>query len=116
MGAGNHSVIGLYDTLFLGQRGSDAQEKMDEDEVDQLAEGKSLIQHASEVITGADLDSEPQDKRPPRSSADSQAMNDDEIVAILAHELAHSALKHMEMGMVAQIFTSFITFASMGWM
>lgn len=115
-GAGNHSIIGLYDTLFLGQRGSEAREDAEESEVDQLVEGKSLIQHVSERVQDVDLEEEDQDKRPPRNSAPTQAMNDDEIVAILAHELAHSALKHMEMGMTAQMATSFVTFATMGWM
>jgi Zn-dependent protease with chaperone function len=116
-GAGNHSIIGLYDTLFLGQRGSDAEEDTgDEDDVQELAESKSLIQHASEVVQGVDLEEEDQDKRKPRNSAPTQAMNDDEIVAILAHELAHAGLKHMEMGMAAQVATSFATFGALGWM
>jgi len=115
-GAGNHSIIGLYDTLFLGQRGSDAEEEPEEDKVGELAESKSLIQHATEVVTDVDIEEEEQDKKPPRNSATTEAMNDDEIVAILAHELAHSALKHMEQGMVAQVATSFVTFASLGWM
>merc|ERR1719393_581419 len=115
-GAGNHSIIGLYDTLFLGQRGSDAEEEPEEDKVGELAESKSLIQHATEVVTDVDLEEEDQDKRPPRNSAPTEAMNDDEIVAILAHELAHSALKHMEQGMTAQVATSFVTFATLGWM
>merc|ERR1719359_2735728 len=116
MGAGNQSIIGLYDTLFLGKRGKDQDEDDEESEMDQLAEGKSLIQHASEVVQGVDVEKQEQDGRAPRNSASTEAMNDDEIVAILAHELAHSALKHMEMGMAAQVATSFVTFATLGWM
>merc|ERR1719174_868504 len=91
-------------------------EEPEEDKVGELAESKSLIQHATERVQDVDLEEEDQDKRPPRNSAPTQAMNDDEIVAILAHELAHSALKHMEMGMTAQVATSFVTFATLGWM
>jgi len=112
-GAGNHSIIGLYDTLFLGSRGKEATE---DDEAEEVTSSDSLIQHVGEVMQGADVESEDQDHKAPRSSAPSQAMNDDEIVAILAHELAHSALKHMEMGMGVQVVTTFITFATMGWM
>merc|ERR1719247_973214 len=75
-----------------------------------------MIQDMSEAIQGVDVEREDQDRRAPRSSAVSAAMNDDEIVAILAHELAHSAMKHMEMGMATQVFTSFVTFATLGWM
>jgi Zn-dependent protease with chaperone function len=110
-GAGNHSIIGLYDTLFLGNRGSDQAEEVDDD-----ADSPSMIQDMSEAIQGVDVEREGQDRRAPRSSATSAAMNDDEIVAILAHELAHSAMKHMEMGMTTQVFTSFLTFATLGWM
>lgn len=115
-GAGNHSIIGLYDTLFLGQRGADAREDSEEDLGDQVAESKSLIQHVGEELQGVEVEEEEQDRRPPRNSASTQAMNDDEIVAILAHELAHSALKHMEQGMATQVVTQFLTFASLGWM
>jgi Zn-dependent protease with chaperone function len=114
-GAGNHSIIGLYDTLFLGGRGSDASEE-DEAEDAEDVNSPSVIEHTSEILQGVDREKELQDDKAPRSSAPSSAMNDDEIVAILAHELAHSALKHMEMGMGAQVVTSFVTFATLGWM
>jgi len=109
-GSGNHSIIGLYDTLFLGQRGKEASEYAEDDEADD----SNLVGHVAEVVQGEDVDE--QKKRPPRNSAPTQAMNDDEIVAILAHELAHSALKHMQMSIGAQVATSFVTFATMGWM
>jgi len=117
-GAGNHSIIGLYDTLFLGQRGADAPDEAipEEDIEGELVEGKSLVQRASEIVQGVDVEGEDRDKRAPRNAATTQAMNDDEIVAILAHELAHAGLHHMEMGMGAQVFTSFVTFATLGWM
>jgi len=117
-GAGNHSIIGLYDTLFLGKRGKDQEEDEDaeEDNVDELVESGGVLQHVSEVVQGVDVEKQEQDGRAPRNSASTEAMNDDEIVAILAHELAHSALKHMEMGMTAQVATSFVTFATLGWM
>lgn len=113
-GAGNHSIIGLYDTLFLGQRGSDAEEDSEEDEMHKLASGGSLLQRASEVVKSVDVNDD--DRRAPRNSAPTEAMNDDEIVSILAHELAHSALRHMEQGMGLQAVTTFLTFASLGWM
>jgi len=115
-GAGNHSIIGLYDTLFLGKRGKDAEEDIDEDDPHKLAESESLDEAVSELVQGANMEKDIPDRRAPRNSAATQAMNDDEIVAILAHELAHSAMKHMEMGMTAQVFTSFVTFATLGWM
>lgn len=115
-GAGNHSIIGLYDTLFLGKRGKDAVEDTEEDDAQQVAQSESLVQHLTEIIQGVNVEEEDNDRRAPRNSAPTQAMNDDEIVAILAHELAHSAMKHMEMGMTTQVFTSFMTFATLGWM
>merc|ERR1719393_863187 len=66
-GAGNHSIIGLYDTLFLGERGADAEEDADEDKVQKLADGNSLIQRVSEVVQAVDV--EEKDLRPPRNSA-----------------------------------------------
>jgi len=115
-GAGNHSIIGLYDTLFLGQRGSEAAEDGEEDEAGEVAKSPTLIQHMAEAIQGVDVEEEDNNRRAPRNSAPTQAMNDDEIVAILAHELAHSALKHMEQGMAGQVLTSFVTFSTLGWM
>jgi Zn-dependent protease with chaperone function len=115
-GAGNHSIIGLYDTLFLGQRGKEAAEDDDseEDDIHELTTGGSLLQRATEVVQDVDVNDE--DRRKPRNSAQTQAMSDDEIVSILAHELAHSALKHMEQGMSFQAVSSFATFAALGWM
>jgi len=112
-GAGNHSIIGLYDTLFLGKRGKEASED-DDEEIP--AQSDSMIQHMSEVIQDVDVEKDDRDSKAPRNSAPTQAMNDDEIVAILAHELAHSAMRHMEMGMAAQVVTSFMTFGAMGFM
>jgi len=112
-GAGNHSIIGLYDTLFLGKRGKEASED-DDEEIP--AQSESMIQHMSEVIQDVDVEKDDRDSKAPRNSAPTMAMNDDEIVAILAHELAHSAMRHMEMGMAAQVVTSFMTFGAMGFM
>merc|ERR1740130_931512 len=114
-GAGNHSIIGLYDTLFLGSRGKEATEDADEDQLE-VAQSESMVQHVSEVIQDVDVEKDDRDSKAPRNSAPTQAMNDDEIVAILAHELAHSAMRHMEMGMAAQVVTSFMTFGAMGFM
>jgi len=114
-GAGNHSIIGLYDTLFLGKRGKEASEDDDEDQLE-VAQSESMVQHVSEVIQDVDVEKDDRDSKAPRNSAPTQAMNDDEIVAILAHELAHSAMRHMEMGMAAQVVTSFMTFGAMGFM
>lgn len=112
-GSGNYSVIGLYDTLFLGSRGAEASEEQSEDD---MPESQTLTQHVSEMVQGVDAEEQDGDHKAPRNSAPTQAMNDDEIVAILAHELAHAALNHMSMGIGAQLFTSLATFATLGWM
>lgn len=113
-GAGNSSVVGLFDTLFLGQRNSDSDD--DADSSIGLLSGDSVVQHTSELVQDVDTEQEELDRRPPRNSAPTEAMSDDEIVSILAHELGHAALKHLEQGMVVQSFTSFVTFATLGWM
>lgn len=115
-GAGNSSVIGLFDTLFLGQRKADLNDEAESGSLLKLVSGDSVIQRASEAVQNIDMDEEELDRKPPRNSAPTQAMDDDEIVSILAHELAHSALKHLEQGMVTQAIISFLTFATMGWM
>merc|ERR1719453_1108861 len=81
-----------------------------------MPESQTLVQHVSEMVEGLDADEQENDHKPPRNSAPTQAMNDDEIAAILAHELAHAALHHMNMGIGAQVATSFVSFATLGWM
>jgi len=116
-GAGNNSVIGLFDTLFLGQRNTDSSDdSIGSSSLMKIANGDSIIQDVSELVQNVDTDEEDRDRHPPRNSAPTQAMTDDEIVSILAHELAHAHLKHLEQGMVTQFFTSLVTFATLGWM
>lgn len=116
-GAGNSSVIGLFDTLFLGQRNGDSSGSVVSNSLLQLVTGEAEMQHVSDIVQGVDTgEEEVQDSTPPRNSAPTQAMGDAEIISILAHELGHSALKHLEKGMVVQAVTSFMTFAAMGWM
>jgi len=116
-GAGNSSVIGLFDTLFLGERSSAPSRRSSEvNAVESLALGESPLQQISELVQAVDVGDAEDDREAPRHSAPTQAMEDDEIVAILAHELGHAALKHLEHGMVMHSITSFITFAALGWM
>lgn len=114
-GAGNSSVIGLFDTLFLGEKPPELDRRTAKaSAIESLAFGESPLQHLSELMQAVDVEEE--DEEVPRHSAPTQAMEDDEIVAILAHELGHAALKHLEQGMVMHSITSFITFAALGWM
>jgi Zn-dependent protease with chaperone function len=116
-GAGNSSVIGLFDTLFLGERSSAHSHRSSEvNAVESLALGESPLQQISELVQAVDVGDAEDDREAPRHSAPTQAMEDDEIVAILAHELGHAALNHLEQGMVMHSITSFITFAALGWM
>jgi len=118
----NGSVIGLFDTLFLGDKptqvdGSTAglsSSRGSHAKMHLLSSGDSAILALSEVVQDVDTpDEEEQLKR--WKSAPSQAMTDNEIIAILAHELAHPALHHLEQSMVVQAGTSFVTFATLGW-
>jgi len=116
-GAGNASVIGLFDTLFLGRRNVDADDSGVSSTLLQLVAGEAEMQHASEIVQDVDIEEEKTiSNSPPRNSAPTQAMGDAEIISILAHELGHSDLKHLEQGMVVQAITSFMTFAALGWM
>lgn len=113
-GAGNQSVVGLFDTLFLGQRNTESDGSST---LLKLTDGdESVVQHDGEIIQNVDTEMEKRDSEPPRNSAPTQAMGDDEIVSILAHELGHAALKHLEQGMVVQAITQLVTFATLGWM
>lgn len=114
-GAGNNSVVGLFDTLFLGQRSSDSDDT-DSMSMLKLAMDDSAIKRASEIVQDVDTEENDRDRRVPRNSAPTQAMSDNEIVAIMAHELGHARLKHLEQGMVLQAITQFFTWAAMGWM
>lgn len=115
-GAMNGSVIGLYDTLFLGSRGGSASDDEDDDDgpLALLARGQDAIQLLSQRLRNADA-MEGKARRP-RNSAPTQAMDDMEILGILGHELAHARLNHMSRSLILQAFTSFGTFAVLGWM
>jgi len=138
-GAGGDRAIGLYDTLFLGDHlpakspdnsGNDIsyvgqalrsfllkngfESKADGGPVSMEEESRISIQRMSEVLRAADAsEGKP---RPLWRTAPTRAMTDAEILAILGHELGHSALQHVEHGMVVQGVSSFATFALLGWM
>lgn len=139
-GAGENRAIGLYDTLFLGDHSlpaspdnkgkeqisyvgqalrsfllvSDSQSEVDHGPSSMEAESRISIQRMSEALRAADAsEGKPQ---PLWRSAPARAMSDGEILAILGHELGHSALQHVEHGMVVQGVSSFATFALLGWM
>jgi Zn-dependent protease with chaperone function len=100
-------VIALYDTLFLGQHNRTQKRQSG-------VEGTgSTIQLFSKALQNVDTDEE--DDKGLWTSVPTRAMTDDEIVAILAHELGHAANGHMTQGMVLQSITSFVSFAAMGW-
>jgi len=145
-GAGSDRVIGLYDTLFLGSHtpqertptgaspqiwdlssevrslllhsggvsaGSEGQESKPQDSDGDVSRSMS-IQRLSELLRGIHvLESTPMSHW---QSAPSRAMTDDEILAVMGHELGHAAMHHIEGGMVEQAVTSFATFGLLGWM
>jgi Zn-dependent protease with chaperone function len=110
-GAGKKKVIGLYDTLFLGEHQEDDVESPDKP---RNAPDQFLLSRITKKIQELDLSEET--PKPVWHNAKTEAMTDAEILAILAHELGHSAYGHIEKGMVVQAVTSFITFAVMGFM
>eukprot|EP00927_Polykrikos_kofoidii_P014066 TRINITY_DN16133_c0_g1_i1.p1 TRINITY_DN16133_c0_g1~~TRINITY_DN16133_c0_g1_i1.p1 ORF type:complete len:720 (+),score=72.69 TRINITY_DN16133_c0_g1_i1:95-2161(+) len=107
------SFIGLYDTLFLGAHKKDDEEDNIGIALHILTGGDAGIQALSNFMVDEDVAEE--DGQEVWSSAPTQAMTDDEIVAIFAHELAHPALGHLQQGMLLQFITSFVTYASLGW-
>lgn len=109
----NGSIIGLYDTLFLGNHESDAEDDAPHLPVLKMLGGDVAIQSFAEMLQDVDVSAE--DRLDLRISSPTEAMTDDEIVGILAHELAHPALHHLEQGIVIQATTSFVTFAALGW-
>lgn len=115
-GIGN-SIIGLYDTLFLGAHAHDLGQDEDDDTVAShiLMHADAGIRALSNLIEGLDASQQAESEEKAWSSAPTQAMTDDEIVAILAHELAHADLGHLHQGMFVSAFTSLATFAALGW-
>lgn len=114
-GAGKDRVIGLYDTLFLGDR----PKEMPRDASGEGAEEGGLVEDGmsmralSELVQQVDVSEE--EPRPLWHSAPTQAMTDMEIMAILGHEMGHASMKHVEGNMVVQTVTTFLTFAALGW-
>jgi STE24 endopeptidase len=109
-GAGKSRIIGLYDTLFLGEPPTGA------DNVEFATDPTKLfsIRHLGNKLRGVSTDEV--SRRTLRRSKPTKAMTDDEILAVMGHELGHSALHHVEHGMVTEALTSFWTFALLGWM
>merc|ERR1719159_1891745 len=112
VGGMDGSIIGLYDTLFLGDRPKTYQASDSQTGLFFLLNGKSSIRSLSEKVQSVDVSEE--DNREEWSSAPTQAMSDDEIVTILAHELAHVAEHHMEQSLAMQAGTALVTFAALG--
>lgn len=111
-GAGKERVIGLYDTLFLGDTKSQSVEP--EENPPSSAEGGLSIFALSEKMQAVDMSEEGEHEV--WHSTPTQAMSDDEIMAILAHELGHAAMHDVEQNMIVQAVTSFMTFGTLGWM
>jgi Zn-dependent protease with chaperone function len=111
-GAGKKRVIGLYDTLFLGDHAT--QEENESPAPPSSADGGLNLQALSASLQKVDLSEE--EEAPVYHNAATQAMSDQEIMSILAHELGHAKFHDVEQNMVVQAFTSFATFATLGWM
>lgn len=114
-GAGDARVVGLYDTLFLGDGPS---KEAAENPVSLVrgAEGEVDVDHMEEEITGVDVTEEGDDSRPLWHRDTTQPMSDAEVLAILGHELGHSDMRHVEMTMGRMTLSTFISFAVWGWM
>jgi Zn-dependent protease with chaperone function len=104
VGGMDGSIIGLYDTLFLGDHPKIYQSSDSQNGFLFMLNGKSAIRTLTETVQSVDTSDE--DNHEEWSSAPTQAMSDDEIVAILAHELAHVAEHHMEQTMAVQATTA----------
>lgn len=134
VGGFNRHIIGLYDTLFLGDHDND----VDYPALNSiqrfltLSDGASAIQAFMEVIQDVNAGEakdqpalwrqktaqsfmETKDNPNLWSSAPTRAMTDDEIIAILAHELAHPALNHLVEQTSVHMCTLLVTFAALGW-
>merc|ERR1719263_589272 len=109
VGGMDGSIIGLYDTLFLGDHPKSYQTSDSRTGFFFLLNSKSAIRSLSEKVQSVDVSEE--DNQEEWSSAPTQAMTDDEIVSILAHELAHVAEHHMEQSLAIQAATALATFA-----
>jgi len=115
-GGAKDSIIGLYDTLFLGDHARDtAAADRRTTAFQKMESGESAIQFLSTEVQGTDTDVEDDVNAGTWASAPTQAMSDDEIVAILGHELAHAALGHLQETTWRQAAVTFFTFAAMGW-
>lgn len=112
-GAGHDRVIGLYDTLFLGDNASMGSAH-DGSHPPSSAEGGVPLHRMADRVQGVDASEE--DEPELWHSAPTQAMSDAEIMAILAHELGHAAMKDVEQSMLTQSLTSLLTFGTLGWM
>lgn len=115
VGGMHNSIIGLYDTLFLGQHADDLDQDTATNFLQELSDGNAFVLEISEKLQDVDNEDESQWHLGLSTSAPIQAMTDDEIIAILGHELAHPALGHLGQTMWTQSTTSFLTFAAMGW-
>lgn len=123
-GAGSGRVIGLYDTLFLGARAGADEEGGVPGRRRPVglvglhgAHGGSLsIQGLGEGVQGVRVPPSEEEEDGLWHSEPAEAMDDDEIAAIMGHELGHSALRHVEKAMAAQAAGAFCSFALLGWM
>jgi len=112
VGGMDGSIIGLYDTLFLGDHPKIYQSGDTRSGFFFMLNGKSGIRTLSEQVQSVDVSEE--DNQEEWSSAPTQAMSDDEIVSILAHELAHVSEHHMEQSLAMQAATALVTFGALG--
>jgi len=110
-GFGNGRIIGLYDTLFLGDTF-----KADGN----TASGLYSIRKTSNTVRGMAYERmrgiERAPLQPGSKGKDMASMTDDEILAILGHELGHLALHHSETSMVTDTAAQFSTFALLGYL
>lgn len=114
-GAGQRRVVGLYDTLFLGD-GPTRETPEGTVSLFTFAGGEVDMDHVQETITGVDSKDAGNDRQPLWHRDTTVPMSDGEVLAILGHELGHSAMHHVESKVAGLSVSSFVSFAVWGWM
>merc|ERR1719189_924863 len=74
------------------------------------------MEHVQEAITGVDTRDAGNDRQPLWHRDTTVPMSDGEVLAILGHELGHSAMHHVELKVADLSVSSFVGFALWGWM
>eukprot|EP00928_Gymnodinium_smaydae_P023595 TRINITY_DN19414_c0_g1_i1.p1 TRINITY_DN19414_c0_g1~~TRINITY_DN19414_c0_g1_i1.p1 ORF type:complete len:696 (-),score=53.14 TRINITY_DN19414_c0_g1_i1:166-2253(-) len=109
-GIGEHRVIGLSDTLFLGdspgENEASSRSLWTRTDAETITNGAMFSVDESDVAENPSL----------LHSARTKALSDAQILAILGHEFGHAALDHVEERFEGSVAMSFVSFAILGWM